>query len=272
MIPEMKAQAGLTAILAVALAVVSAFGAFVPTTYVRDAPSLGAQGMGQDLVDLFFVVPLLVLALIFMLRGHRIAITIYGGTVFYILYSFCIYGFGVHFNRLFLLYCLILGVSLYALVLFMCNLNRQDIKSWYDEKVPVRSTGIFLLIIAAMFLFLWLKDIVPATLNDSVPKSVSDYDLLVNPVHVLDLAFVLPGLVIAALKLMRKHRLGYVLTPIFLVFIIILAVALIGMVAMLKIQGISDDTSLAGVFAVLAVFSTIFLFVFLRHLKPKENE
>jgi hypothetical protein len=268
----MKAQAGLTAILAAALAAVSIFGAFVSTTYLRDAPSMGAQGTGQDLVDLFLVVPLLILSLIFMFRGSRIAAHIYGGTVFYILYSFFIYSFGVHFNRLFLLYCLILGVSLYAFVLYLCELNRQDVRSWYDGKTPVRSTSIFLLVIAAMFYFLWLKEIVPATLNDSVPKSVSDYDLLVNPIHVLDLAFVLPGLVIAALLLMKRHRLGYVLTPILLVFIIILALALIGMVAMLKVQGISDDTSLAVIFAVLAVISTIFLFVFLRHQEAQPND
>ncbi|MGB2908075.1 MAG: hypothetical protein WBB73_13295, partial [Candidatus Aminicenantaceae bacterium] len=135
----------------------------------------------------------------------------------------------------------------------------------------VRFTGIFLLLIAAMFYLLWLKDIVPAILSNSIPASVSDYGLLVNPVHVLDLAFVLPGLIIAALLLMKKHQLGYILTPIFLVFILILAVALIGMVVMLKFKGLSDDISVAAIFAVLAVISAIFLFVFLRHLKPQGN-
>ncbi|MFA9454393.1 MAG: hypothetical protein ACERK6_10805, partial [Candidatus Aminicenantaceae bacterium] len=111
-----------------------------------------------------------------------------------------------------------------------------------------------------------------AILSDSVPASVSNYGLLVNPVHVLDLAFALPGLVIAALLLMKKHRLGYILTPIFLVFVIILAVALIGMAVMLKIEGISDDIALAGFFAVLAVISTVFLFVFLSHLRSHKRD
>ncbi len=268
----MKALSALTVILAVSLAAASIFGAFAPATYLRDAPSIGAQGMGQDLVDLFLVVPLLILSLIFMLRGSRAAFTMHGGTVFYILYSFFIYSFGVHFNRLFLLYCLILGVSLYAFLLFMCELSGRDVQGWYDEKLPVRATGGFLILIAALFSFLWLKDIVPATLNDSVPKSVSEFNLLVNPVHVLDLAIALPGLVIAALLLMKRHRLGFILAPVFLVFIIILAVALIGMVTMLKIKGMSDDTSLAVIFAALAVISMIFLFVFLRHMEPQKNE
>ena len=125
-----------------------------------------------------------------------------------------------------------------------------------------------MLLIAALFYLLWLKDIVPAIVSNRVPASVSDYGLLVNPVHVLDLAIALPGLIIAALWLMKKHRLGYILTPIFLVFIIILAVALIGMVVMLEYRGLSDDISVAAIFAVLAVVSALFLFVFLKHLRP----
>jgi hypothetical protein len=261
----------LSVMLAAALVVVSIFGAFIPATYERDAPSMAAQGMGQDWVDLFLVVPLLLLSLMFMFRGSRVAAYIYGGTLFYILYSFFIYAFGVHFNRLFLLYCLTLGVSLYAFVLFMYELSRQDVENWFDGNIPVRATGIFLLIIAAMFYFLWLKDIIPATLNDSIPKSVSDYGLLVNPVHVLDIAFALPGLIIAALMLMRRRRLGYILTPVLLVFILVLAVALTGMAVMLRLQGVSDDISVAVIFVVLAVISTITLLVFLKHLKPQAN-
>jgi len=47
----------------------------------------------------------------------------------------------------------------------------------------------------------------------------------------------------------------------------VLAAALIGMVIMLKVKGLSDDTSLAGIFAFLAVISSIFLYAFLRHIK-----
>ena len=77
---------------------------------------------------------------------------------------------------------------------------------------------------------------------------------------------------ITALLLIRKHRLGYILTPIFLVFIIILAIALTGMVIMLKVRGISDETSVAGIFIILAIISVIFLFVFLSNIKTiKKN-
>ena len=57
-----------------------------------------------------------------------------------------------------------------------------------------------------------------------------------------------------------------IITGLSLVLAVALAVALIGMVLMLKIKGLSDDTSVAGIFAILAVISTIFLYVFLKHL------
>jgi hypothetical protein len=257
----------LTLLLVVSLAVVSFYGAFVPLTYERDAASMAAQGMGQDIVDLFLVVPLLAISLIFVLRNSRVALCIYGGTLLYILYSFFIYSFGVHFNNLFLLYCLTLGLSLYAFILLMYEFARMDAREWFGDKVPTRSIGIYLIIISMMFYSLWLRDIIPAIAGNSVPRSVSDYELLVNPVHVLDIAIFLPGLIITAILLMRKHRFGYVLAPILLVFVIILAIALAGMVIMVKAKGMGDDTSVAGIFALLAVISFIFLFAMLKSVK-----
>ena len=256
----------LTLILSVALAIVSYFGAFVTDTYERDAESMAVQGMGQDLVDLFIIVPLLLVTLGLMLRHHKTAYFIFSGTVLYILYSFFIYSFGVHFNRLFLLYCAILGISLYIFILILIRLNRMPVDNWFSDKVPALTIGIYLIIIACIFYLLWFKDVLPAIFSNTTPKSVSDYHLLVNPVHVLDMAIVLPGLIITSILLIKKNRLGLVLTPAILMFILILAIALAAMVIMMKIKGISDDTSVAGIFIVIALISTVFLLIFLKSM------
>jgi hypothetical protein len=261
----------LAVLLSVSLAVVSAFGAFDPATYLRDSASMGAQGIGQDLVDLFLVAPLLLVSLYFTRKGNRTWTFIFGGTVFYIMYSFVIYAFGVNFNRLFLLYCTTLGLSLYAFILFVHMLSRMNVKEWYIEKVPVRLAGIFLLIVAAIFYALWLKDVVPAIISGSTPASVSQYNLLVNPVHVADLAFALPGMVLTAWLVMKKRNFGFILAPVALVFAILLAIALVAMVVMLKVKGVNDDISVAVIFAGIAVLSMIILVLFLRKLKPQEK-
>ena len=264
---QLKIITVLSVLLAVTVAIVSYYGIFVPGTYERETVSLAAQGIGQDITDLFLVVPLVLISLILIRRNNRVAFYIYGGTVFYILYTFVIYCFGLHFNNLFLLYCLALGLSLYAIIFIFYALNRMDVQNWFDNKVPTRLIGIYLIIVSVMFYFLWLKDIIPAILNNSIPKSVSDYKLLVNPVHVIDISFALPGLIITSILLMRKHKTGYILVPVCLVFIIIMAIALAIMVIVLKVKGINDETSVACIFIILAVISLIFLFVFLKRIK-----
>lgn len=263
----------LTIVLAVTLAIVSYYGVFVPGTYERDSASMAAQGIGQDIVNLFFVLPLLLISLLFwMKKGNRAALYVYSGTVFYILYSFIIYCFGVYFNSLFLLYCIILGLSLYLFIIVIYQFHDTDVLNWFEDKIPVKTIGVYLIIIAVMFYVLWLRDIIPAIMNNTVPKSVSDYNLLVNPVHVIDIAIALPGLIITAVLLIRKHRLGYIFTPILLIFVILLTIALIGMVIMLDIKGISEDISLVYIFAVLAVVSTVFLVSFLKNLRSGLNK
>lgn len=155
----------------------------------------------------------------------------------------------------------------------MVNVVKDYVKSQDDELSDIAGcflNKLFLLFIAVMFYLLWFKDIIPAIVNNSVPESVSNYNLLVNPVHVIDIAFALPGLIITAILLLKKHHLGYILAPISLVFIINLAIALTGMVIMVKVRGISDDTSVAAIFIILAVISFVFLIFFLRRLKTKK--
>ncbi len=267
-----KAIIILTIVLAAALAIVSFFGAFDTATYERDAPSLAAQGAGQDFVDLVIVVPLLILSLVFVPRKSRAALFILAGAVFYILYSFCIYAFGIHFNTFFLLYCLILGSSLYLFILVILELIRMNVQNGFSEKAPIRLTATYLILIAGLFYVLWFKDIIPAILNNTIPKAVSDYDLLVNPVHVLDMAVALPGLVLTAVLLMKKRRLGFILAPIVLVFIILLAIALAAMVFVSQARGFTEDPSIAYIFVVMAAISTVFLYLFLKSITASKKD
>ncbi|MBN2029305.1 hypothetical protein JW824_03575 [bacterium] len=261
---QIKLISILTIILALSLGVVSYFGTFVSRTYERDATPMAVQGMGQDIVDLFLVVPLLLGTLVLTWKHNKASFFLFGGTVFYILYSFFIYAFGVHFNELFLLYCLTLGTSLYLFILIMIELNKMDVQTWFSNKIPVKTISVYLIVTAIMFYMLWFKDIVPAVLTNTIPDSVADYDLLVNPVHVIDISFALPGLIITAILLFKKQKLGFILTPIFLIFIIMLAIALIGMVVMLKIKGINDTVTIAIFFIIMSILSTVLLIKYFK--------
>lgn len=256
----------LSLVMVVSLATASYYGAFVADTYIRDSASMGTQGMGQDVFDLFVVVPLLLIALAFTLRGSRTAFLLLTGTVFYVLYSYVIYAFGVHFNSLFLVYCTALGTSFYAFLLCVIELTKLQMHRWFGASVPLLGTGVYFIIVAVLFYLLWLMDVVPAILGNSVPASVADNELLVNPVHVLDISLALPGLIVTAILLFRKQPLAYVFAPIYLIFTILIALALIAMVLAMQQKGIVEDISTMGIFTVLAVISAVFLYKFYRSI------
>jgi lysylphosphatidylglycerol synthetase-like protein (DUF2156 family) len=241
-------------------------GLFDDTIYQRELPSLAAQGIGQDFVNLFVGGPILLVALLFMNRGSKTASWIFGGMVFYYLYSYIIYTFGIRHNNLFLVYCATLALSTYIFVFWVHYNSGLEIASWFSQAPPRKATAIFMLAIAGMFYVIWLKDIVPPLLRGEAPQFVIENNYATNPVHAIDLSFALPGVILTAILLLKDHKLGYLLTPVVLVFIIILTVALIGMMVMVNHRGLSDDMSLVYVFAVLSLIGGTVLVLFLRRL------
>ena len=256
----------LTLLLALSLSLVSIAGAFFPNTYERDNVSLAAQGAGQDLVDLFVAVPLLLVTFFLASRGNRKAALLYAGTLAYIMYSFVIYCFGVYFNQFFLFYCLTLSLSLYAFILVFSDLKHQQVESWF-ERAPVKLISVYIGFVALVFYVLWLKSVVPAVLHNEIPKEVSDYNLLVSPVHVIDLVFALPGLLIASVLIWRKQGVGFIISSLALVFMVLLTLALAAMVIMLVLRGISEDYTIALVFGILSISSVALLALLFRKIK-----
>ncbi|NOY38020.1 MAG: hypothetical protein GXO83_10670 [Chlorobi bacterium] len=260
-----------TAILLITLSVISVLGVFIPETYSRETASLAAQGMGQDFINLFIVVPLLFIILLIKPYNRIMPGFIYGGLLLYILYSFFIYSFGIHFNRLFILYCLTLGLSFYAFVFHLHEFSPKVSEKTFGPKIPAKITAIFFMFIALVFYMLWLKDIIPALIHNTVPEQVHKDNLLVNPVHVVDLAFALPALIITAILLFKKHRIGYLFAPVWLGFCILLGLALTGMVVALKIKGISEDLSVAFVFVTISLVSLVLLWGWLKNIKQENH-
>jgi len=265
--PYLKTLRVLTLLLVVSLSIISVAGGFFPGTYERDSASMAAQGIGQDLVDLFLGIPLLIASFISAARGNRKARLLYAGILFYFMYSFIIYCFGVHFNRFFLFYCLTLTLSLYAFILVMSGFIKDDVGEWFTYS-PARGVSVYIFFIAIVFYGLWLKSIIPATISNTVPVELIENDFLVNPVHVIDLAFALPGLILGSVLLWKKQAMGYVIASVSLVFMIFLSIALAAMVIMLKVHEISEDFTIALVFAVLSVSSLVFLVLLFRKLRP----
>jgi hypothetical protein len=258
----------LTLPLAILIAVASIFGIFFEDIYSKEAPEYAAQGVGQDIINLVVVMPILVIATILILKGSRVWQFVWLGSMIYAVYSYTVYCFGVHFNALFLMYCGIMGLSFYLLIGFLISMKPEVIKSWFDDETPINMTTIFLFIVALLFYFIWLSDILPALINGEVPELVQEYELPTNPIHVLDISIALPGVILSAILLRKKHALGYVLVPAFVIFIIVMAVAIGGIVVVTIYKGFEGDLSLTIIFAIIALINSAIFISLIKHVKP----
>ncbi|MEZ5071516.1 MAG: hypothetical protein R2751_11250 [Bacteroidales bacterium] len=263
---HLKTLNALAGPLFLCMGLASAFGIFLPDTYARELPSFAAQGAGQDVVNLFLGGPLLLGSLWFMNRGSKTASWIYGGMLFYYLYSYIIYTFGIHYNSFFLLYCATLALSTYSFIFWVSAHAGTDLRTWFTKAPPVRFTSVFILVIAALFYMIWLKDILPPLFQGDAPQFVKDNNYQVNAVHAIDLSFALPGLIVVGILLWKGRPMGLLLAPVVLVFIVVLTVALAAMILAVRLRGLSDDASLVVIFGVLALIAATILVRFLKNL------
>lgn len=97
--------------------------------------------------------------------------------------------------------------------------ENEDFKSWFNEKTPTKAVGSFLMVIAVVFIFLWLSDSLPAVLTGTVPESIVKDNLTTNPVQALDFSFFLPLMITAAISLIKKKSLGYLLAPMMIILL-----------------------------------------------------
>ena len=255
--------------LLVFLVIASYFGIFISETYGELTASYAAQGIGQDIVNLFIISPLLLISSILYYKGNRRGMFIWSGLLVYVFYSYVIYCFALPFNSLFLVYCAVLGLSFYSLTYYLLANVNKPIKELFRDNYPIKSVSRFFIIIAILFYFVWLKELIPSLISGETPQSVIENGVLTNPIHVLDLAFFLPALLITATLLLKGNKYGYLLAPILIAFIPFMALAIIGMVFVMVLSGIPTDMSLLIIFIAITILGTLILTTVLKAVEDR---
>jgi hypothetical protein len=181
-------------------------------------------------ITLVVALPALVISAFFTGRGSQRARLVWLGVLVYVVYTYASYAFGIRFNPLFLIYVALLGCSTYALIGGLVTTDWAGLKAGFTEQTPVRAVSIFLVVIAGFFYLTWLSEAVPASLSGIPPQSVREDGTPTNVIHVLDMAWLLPALLITAVSLWRKQPIGYALAVALLGNLVFLALAILGMI------------------------------------------
>jgi len=250
--------------------IISLTGILISDFYSAETANWQAQSIGQDIVDLFVIVPCLIITSVFAYRNNNKTRLLWGGVLCYLIYTFIIYCFGVHFNRLFVVYCFTLGLSFYSFLYFFLHRNQEQVQ--LKSKLLTKIIAIYFLIISVGFYVLWLSEIIPSAVQNTIPQALIVVGLATNPVHVIDLSVILPGLFITSILLFNKNTLGFILVPVFLVFSILMNITIGALQVIMVQKGIESGLSVLILMSILAIFSAVLLFYYFKNAQAGNYE
>ena len=207
-------------------AIGSAAGLFVSDLY-RDSEAWIREAQATDVVTLVLAVPLLATALWLARRGDVRWQSLVAGALWYLAYSYAIFAFSVAPNELSLLYIAVLGLATWSLVLRLCASDERSLAD-VSPRLPGRATGVFLLAVPVVFGLLWLGEIAGAASAAEPSEALVELGLPTNPIWALDLAFALPVVAYAGIRLLRSDARALSTALPALVFLVLIGCAVFG--------------------------------------------
>lgn len=245
--------------------------------YKDMSAEVAPQGIAQDWVTLLAGIPLLAFSLWLARKGSVKGRYLLTGTTGYFLVTYLFYTVMGMYNKWFIGYVALMGLSFYAFVTLLLSFELKTVPALFKPSTPFRATGGFLLFNAIAIALLWLRIVVPPLLDGTIiPVQAEHYTTLV--VQGLDLGILLPGAFICGLLWIRRTPLGYLLAPVYFVFLSLLMTALTAKVLAMAFLGypvlpvivIIPAFNLATIFCTVAILSNLAGPSFTT--KPKRHE
>ena len=126
---------------------------------------------------------------------------------------------------------------------------------------------VYLVVNGLLFAFLWLLEIFNSLRAGVIPPSGGDLGFVINPVHVLDLGFILPAMIIVASLLYKRRVNGYLFAVPIITFAVTMGLAIVSMVLMMHVRELTSSWVPAIGMMVNAVLGIIIGASFLKSLQ-----
>ncbi|MGZ8601207.1 MAG: hypothetical protein ACXWXN_01680 [Actinomycetota bacterium] len=201
-----RAAVALSGVIVALMVAASTVGLFVPDLY--DEGGWAREALrGGDLVTLVLAAPLLLGSLVLARRGSQRARAVWIDMLVYSVYNGAFYAFGTSFNDAFVLHIALLSTSIFALACAIVSTDPVAIAGTFRRVRGARWVGMFLAVVGIAQGLLWLFVITRnVATGDLIAEVPADGQHLVLA---LDLAFLVPSLVLSGVLLFRRLPLGY---------------------------------------------------------------
>lgn len=259
----------MTAIMALLISLMSLFvslsGIFNKSLY-EDLLQVGSitqtliiGSRGQDIVFAPLALLLAVFSILYLFNhNYKIFITILGLTGNF-LYGYALYAFQGQYTTLYLMYILILGLSIYCLIYGFTSFESDFIKTTFLSKSIRIAISVFLFFIIIMLGPIWIARIIPDITRHTPQETYG--------VFVLDLGIIFPAIAITVSMLLRNKAFGNILAGVILfkAFTICLSWGFAEVYS--RLNGvISGNYEMVAIPGILSVISLVFYVVYIQKL------
>jgi len=259
----------LLSIIVIVLAVIASFGGIFVNNIYRDNELVKAVWLGNDIVTLFVVIPIMIGALFFSLRHSLKARLIWMGILWYMVYNYIFYMYGTAFNKYFLLYVIIFTLSIYALILALMKIDLKSLKQKMSSNIPVKWIGSYMLFFSIMIGGLWIAQSLSFVFTGKVPLGIIQAGHPSGVVFATDLSLLVSTLIVGAILLLKREVWGYIISIISLTKCLLYPFVLVigGMIAY---QRTGNWDSLTPLYILLWIGSLLSYIYLLKGIKVKE--
>jgi hypothetical protein len=159
----------------------------------------------QDIFALLAGLGLLVLGIRSASDGQRSRFWVLGMLAF-LAYAYGIYSFEMVYTAMYLGYLIVLGLSVWTLVMLLLKWSSKPVEIRKLPKGIAIAGGLWNLLTALLFAALWISQLIPL---------IAQRGRLFNffSIYVIDLAFVVPALIMSAVALLTQKKWSWLAGP-----------------------------------------------------------
>jgi hypothetical protein len=152
----------LSILLALLIAITSVINICIKITNIDETTSYAAPRLGQEITNLFIIIPVLLFSSILAYYKKKTGLFIWSGTLFYLTNTYTLLSFELQYNYLFIAYFFIVGLSVFSLMYFAGYSKQESVFKTFSRKVSPQAIALFFFINTGVFYFLRLAETIPA--------------------------------------------------------------------------------------------------------------